>query len=90
MYAKNVSRSIIFMVPRLGLLLFSTRPPQRTRDTVHVSANTTEIVEKLREGAAALVIPAFEYVKQQDGTDQRDFPTDKQVGVFPNYSTPGT
>ena len=66
------------------------RPPQRTRDTVHVSANTTEIVEKLREGTAALVIPAFEYVKQQDGTDQRNFPTDKQVGVFPNYSTPGT
>ncbi|PIL30908.1 hypothetical protein GSI_07077 [Ganoderma sinense ZZ0214-1] len=59
--------------------LFRTgRPSQRIRETVHVSANTTEIVKKLREGTAALVVPAFEYVKQQDGTDPRNFPTDKQ------------
>ncbi|KAI1797514.1 glycosyl-transferase for dystroglycan-domain-containing protein [Ganoderma leucocontextum] len=61
------------------------RPPfrtgrrlQRIRDAAHVGANTTEIVKKLREGTAVLVVPAFEYVKQQDGTDQRTFPTDKQ------------
>lgn len=66
------------------------RRPRRTRDAVHISANTTEIVKKLREGAAALVVPAFEYVKQQDGTDQRTFPTDKEVGAFFSYSTPET
>lgn len=33
----------------------------------------------LKEGHAALVVPAFEYVKQQDGLDQKYFPRDKQV-----------
>ncbi|TBU34839.1 glycosyl-transferase for dystroglycan-domain-containing protein [Dichomitus squalens] len=61
------------------------RPPFRTGRT-HESiraadaagATATEIVKKLREGTAALVVPAFEYVKQRDGIDQRTFPTDKQ------------
>ncbi|KIK42132.1 glycosyltransferase family 49 protein [Suillus luteus UH-Slu-Lm8-n1] len=33
----------------------------------------------LKEGHAALVVPAFEYVKQQDGLDQKYFPRDKQT-----------
>ena len=41
--------------------------------------NGTEIVKLLREGSAALVVPAFEYVKQEDGVDQRAFPADKEV-----------
>ena len=61
-------------------------PPFRTerkdesiRATDAAGANPTEIVGRLREGTAALVVPAFEYVKQPDGIDQRTFPTDKQV-----------
>lgn len=38
-----------------------------------------EVVQKLREGTAALVIPAFEYRKQEDGVDQTKFPTNKEV-----------
>ncbi|KAH9927495.1 glycosyl-transferase for dystroglycan-domain-containing protein [Epithele typhae] len=43
--------------------------------------NATEaaIFARLREGSAALVVPAFEYVKQEHGVDQRAFPTDKQA-----------
>ncbi|KAI0735571.1 glycosyl-transferase for dystroglycan-domain-containing protein [Earliella scabrosa] len=43
--------------------------------------NGTEIVKLLREGSAALVVPAFEYVKQEDGVDQRAFPADKEALV---------
>lgn len=38
-----------------------------------------EVFEKLRAGTAALVLPAFEYAKQEDGVDQTTFPQDKQV-----------
>ncbi|KAI9059634.1 glycosyltransferase family 49 protein [Trametes sanguinea] len=41
--------------------------------------NSADIVQKLREGAAALVVPAFEYVRQEEGVDQRTFPADKQT-----------
>ncbi|KAI0662432.1 glycosyl-transferase for dystroglycan-domain-containing protein [Cubamyces menziesii] len=41
--------------------------------------NSADIVGKLREGTAALVVPAFEYVKQEEGIDQRTFPSDKQA-----------
>ncbi|KAG1860813.1 glycosyltransferase family 49 protein [Suillus subluteus] len=39
----------------------------------------TEFVMMLDEGHAALVVPAFEYVKQQDGLHQKYFPRDKQT-----------
>ncbi len=38
-----------------------------------------EVVKKLRDGTAALVLPAFEYIKQEDGISQSTFPRDKQV-----------
>lgn len=37
------------------------------------------LMDKLREGKAAFVIPAFEYVKHSDGTNQSTFPKDKEV-----------
>ncbi|GJE93019.1 glycosyltransferase family 49 protein [Phanerochaete sordida] len=37
-----------------------------------------EVFQKMREGAAALVIPVFEYTKQEDGVDQTKFPKDKE------------
>lgn len=36
------------------------------------------IMEKLRTGTAALVVPAFEFIEQKDGQDWKTFPTDKQ------------
>ena len=45
-------------------------------------------MRRLREGTAALVVPAFEYVKQEDGTDQRVFPADKQVSAYSGPSPP--
>ena len=40
----------------------------------------TEVIQDLRDGLAALVIPAFEYVNQDAGSDQSTFPSDKEVG----------
>ncbi|EKM52779.1 glycosyltransferase family 49 protein [Phanerochaete carnosa HHB-10118-sp] len=37
-----------------------------------------QVVQKVREGAAALVVPAFEYTKQGDGADHTRFPKDKE------------
>jgi hypothetical protein len=37
------------------------------------------VMNKLKEGASAFVIPAFEYVKFKDGINQATFPRDKQV-----------
>ena len=38
-----------------------------------------EVGQILNDGHAAFVVPAFEYVKQQDGLDQKSFPRDKEV-----------
>ncbi|KAI0666270.1 glycosyl-transferase for dystroglycan-domain-containing protein [Trametes maxima] len=51
----------------------------RTERMQHDSINSADMVRMLREGTAALVVPAFEYVKQEEGIDQRTFPTDKQA-----------
>jgi hypothetical protein len=37
------------------------------------------VMNKLREGVSAFVIPAFEYIKFKDGIDQATFPRDKKV-----------
>jgi len=41
--------------------------------------SSSQIMEKLREGHSAFVIPAFEYVKHKDGLDEAKFPREKQV-----------
>ena len=38
-----------------------------------------EVIQNLKDGKIALVVPAFEYVQQEDGTDQSTFPGDKEV-----------
>ncbi|EIW65007.1 uncharacterized protein TRAVEDRAFT_110431 [Trametes versicolor FP-101664 SS1] len=53
----------------------AARTPRSPRNDI-ISANT---MQKLRDGTAALVVPAFEYVKQEEGVDQRTFPADKQA-----------
>jgi hypothetical protein len=40
------------------------------------------IMAKLRDGLAAIVIPAFEYVKYSDGMDPAVFPRGKQVRLI--------
>ncbi len=42
--------------------------------------NSKPIMEKLREGRAALVIPAFEYTTPEEGADYSTFPKTKEVG----------
>jgi hypothetical protein len=37
------------------------------------------VAKRVREGSAALVLPAFEYMKQAEGRDQGVFPRDKHV-----------
>jgi len=38
-----------------------------------------ETGQMLNDGHAAFLVPVFEYVKQQDGLDQKSLPRDKQV-----------
>lgn len=46
----------------------------------HVRAGLDgEVGRALREGHAALVVPAFEYLHQRDGIDPDVFPSDKKV-----------
>ncbi|KAF7726329.1 hypothetical protein EC973_008909 [Apophysomyces ossiformis] len=63
-----------------------------------IMANPTAL-DLLRSGQSALVIPAFEYSKQDDGLDWRTFPTNKSVlvdlfqagtiGMFHSFWQPG-
>jgi hypothetical protein len=45
-----------------------------------------EVGAKLRNGEIALVVPAFEFKKQEDGLDWRTFPTKKKVKFPPSGS----
>ena len=38
-----------------------------------------KVARHVRDGSAALVLPAFEYVKQAEGKNQATFPKDKHV-----------
>jgi len=37
------------------------------------------LMERFMHGSLAFVVPAFEYAKQEDGTDPETFPRDKAV-----------
>lgn len=39
------------------------------------------VMDKLREGNSAFVIPAFEYTKHSDGLDRKTFPRNKEVSL---------
>ncbi|KAL0955971.1 hypothetical protein HGRIS_002153 [Hohenbuehelia grisea] len=39
---------------------------------------SAKMMGRLREGTSAFVLPAFEYTKLSEGTDQRNFPKDKK------------
>jgi hypothetical protein len=41
-----------------------------------------DVGQRVRGGVAALVLPAFEYVKQAEGRNQEVFPRDKNVRVI--------
>lgn len=61
--------------------------------------NNPVAMSLLKSGEAALVIPAFEYTKQEDGLDYRKFPSsksqllklynEKQIGMFHSFWLPG-
>ncbi|KAJ7647643.1 glycosyl-transferase for dystroglycan-domain-containing protein [Roridomyces roridus] len=61
--------------------------------------NSKEVMDKLRTGTAALVVPAFEYPVYADGTDESKFPRSKaalvslvragKIGVFHASWVPG-
>lgn len=48
-------------------------------DVRQALARPTALGERLRNGTAALVVPVFEYTRQEDGVDQGTFPQDKEV-----------
>lgn len=40
------------------------------------------VLQRLREGLMALVVPAFEFARQKDGLNASTFPTNKQVSTI--------
>ena len=58
-----------------------------------------QVLEKLEDGSAAFVVPAFEYTMQSDGMDPTTFPADKnallelvkegKIGMFHAFWNPG-
>ena len=44
--------------------------------------HSEHIKEQLLDGYSAFVIPAFEYVKYNEGVDLASFPKDKRVSSF--------
>lgn len=42
----------------------------------------SELMERFIQGNLALVVPAFEYARQEDGLDPDTFPHDKTVSYF--------
>lgn len=62
------------------------------RASVHALLRDGEgssVARRVREGSAALVLPAFEYVKQAEGRNQDVFPRDRHVRArrftFPSH-----
>ena len=43
------------------------------------AAAGSEVMEKVRHGTAALVVPAFEFTKYEEGVNQSTFPRNKRV-----------
>ena len=46
----------------------------------------SSVGRRVREGSAALVLPAFEYVKQAEGRNQDTFPRDRHVRAISVFS----
>ncbi len=46
----------------------------------------SRVARRVREGSAALVLPAFEYVKQAEGRNQDTFPRDRHVRTVSVFS----
>lgn len=50
------------------------------RRRILTSEGTDRVRSKLRDGRMALVVPAFEFIRQKDGVNASTFPKDKKVG----------
>jgi hypothetical protein len=65
---------------------------QRNSESDGLGGNlqVNSVAKRVREGRAALVLPAFEYVKQAEGRDQEAFPRDRRVCVCggTNFKSP--
>ena len=46
------------------------------------SAEDGDVLRRFHEGKVALVVPAFEFIKQKDGVNASMFPTDKKVSAW--------
>jgi Glycosyl-transferase for dystroglycan len=49
-------------------------------------AAQSEVMDKVRQGTAALVIPAFEFTKFEDGLNQSTFPRTKRVIFYSSFN----
>ncbi|KAB5592779.1 hypothetical protein CTheo_3763 [Ceratobasidium theobromae] len=83
----NMWRNVARLYARTGWVMMldvdfaiCTAVRERFRDALAVGSagETSEVGDLARSGRAAFVIPAFEYVVQDEGKDWKTFPKDKQ------------
>ena len=78
-YARD--KDITVRAPRFGVRMDNPTRTHEPNTKMNGSLYLTdiEVIQNLKDGKIALVVPAFEYVQQEDGTDQSTFPGDKEV-----------
>ncbi|KAI0041351.1 glycosyltransferase family 49 protein [Auriscalpium vulgare] len=82
--AFNAWRNIARLFARTGYVLlldvdFAICTQWRTQVLDLLRKEDGEMARRMREGSVALVLPAFEYVKADEGRDQAGFPRDKSA-----------
>ncbi|KAI0088288.1 glycosyl-transferase for dystroglycan-domain-containing protein [Irpex rosettiformis] len=74
------NKDISVKAPRFGVRIDDPTRIHERNGSLNGSQHLTdtEVMQKLKDGKIALVVPAFEYVRQEDGTDQSTFPQSKE------------
>jgi hypothetical protein len=82
--AFNAWRNIARLLARTTYMLlldvdFAVCTDWRASVRVLLRDSESVVARRVREGSAALVLPAFEYVRQAEGRNQDTFPRDRHV-----------
>lgn len=89
--AFNAWRNIARLLARTTYILlldvdFSVCTDWRASVRALLRDGESGVARRVREGSAALVLPAFEYVKQAEGRNQDTFPRDRNVRAISVFS----
>jgi hypothetical protein len=88
--AFNAWRNIARLLARTTYILlldvdFSVCTDWRASVRALLRDGESSVARRVREGSAALVLPAFEYVRQAEGRNQETFPRDRHVRAISGF-----